>query len=169
MTGMTLRFEDAGRISQTCLCANVQRAARAVGRRFDDAFRPLDLTNWQFTLMLALYRHEAPTITGVAQHLVSDRTTVTANLKPLERRGLVEVRPDEDDRRARRVVLTASGLALLQEAYGAWSRAQNTIVADLALDDMSVLLAGLRQIAALEPEDRVPDDRPDAGLAALKR
>ena len=157
MIGTNLRFEDVGTISQTCLCANVQRAARAIGRRFDDAFRPLDLTNWQFTLMVALHRPQAPTIS-----LATDRTTITANLKPLERRGLVTVRPDGEDRRARRVALTASGLALLQEAYVVWLRAQRTTVADLALKDMDGILASLRAIAAVPPEHRAPVDGRDA-------
>lgn len=171
MTGMTLRFEDVSTISQTCLCANVQRAARAVGRRFDDAFRPLDLTNWQFTLMVALYRSTAPTITVVAHDLATDRTTITANLKPLERRRLVAVSPDAVDRRARRVALTASGVALLQEAYGIWIQAQNTIVSDLALGDLNGLLASLRVIAAVKSEDRVSVDGHDAdtALAAQSR
>ncbi len=162
MIGTNLRFEDVGTISQTCLCANVQRAARAIGRRFDDAFRPLDLTNWQFTLMVALHRPQAPTISLVAHDLATDRTTITANLKPLERRGLVTVRPDGEDRRARRVALTASGLALLQEAYVVWLRAQRTIVADLALKDMDGILASLRAIAAVPPEHRAPVDGRDA-------
>ena len=165
MTDVTLRFEDVGTISQTCLCANVQRAARAVGRRFDDAFRPLDLTNWQFTLMVALYRPTAPTITVVAHDLATDRTTITANLKPLERRGLVAVSPDAVDRRARRVALTASGVALLQEAYGTWIQAQNTIVSDVALEDMKGLLASLRAIAAVKSEDRASVDGHDADTA----
>ena len=169
MTGMTIRFEDVGTIAQTCLCANIQRAARAIGRRFDDAFRPLDLTNWQFTLMVALYRSQPPTITLVANDLATDRTTITANLKPLERRGLVRVSPDKDDRRARRVALTASGLALLQQAYAVWIRAQDAIVADLALEDMDGVLASLRAIAAVKPEGGAPGDGPDTDLMAQSR
>ena len=131
----------------------------------DEAFRPLDLTNWQFTLMVALYRPQAPTITLVAHDLATDRTTITANLKPLERRGLVAVSPDEDDRRARRVALTASGLALLQEAYVVWIRAQNTIVTDLALDDMNGVLASLRAITAVKLDDRAPRDGLDGNIS----
>ena len=165
MAGVTLRFEDVATISQTCLCANVQRAARAVGRRFDDAFRPLDLTNWQFTLMVALHRPQAPTITLVAHDLATDRTTITANLKPLERRSLVTVSPDDDDRRVRRVALTASGLALLQKAYVVWTETQRSIVAALALDDMTGVLANLRKIAAVTPGSHPAGDGPGAEAA----
>src|SRR3954453_13950675 len=89
-------------VRNTCLCLHLQRAARAVARRFDEALRPLGLTNGQFSLLMSLNRPEAPTIGSVAALLAVDRTTLTANLKPLTRRGLVEVRIDDADRRGRR-------------------------------------------------------------------
>src|SRR5947209_799278 len=89
----------------TCLCLHLQRAARAVARRFDEALRPLGLTNGQFSLLMSLNRPEPPTIGSVAALLAMDRTTLTANLKPLTRRGLVEVRIDAADRRGRRLIL----------------------------------------------------------------
>ena len=55
--------------------------------------RPLDLTNGQFSLMMSLNRPKPPKIGDVSALLAMDRTTLTANLKPLERRGLVAVRP----------------------------------------------------------------------------
>src|ERR1700751_1066668 len=84
-----------------CLCLHVQRAARALARHFDQAFRELDLSNGQFSLMMARNRPKPPTMSRVAPLLAMDRTTLTAALKPLERRGLVEVVPDPDDRRSR--------------------------------------------------------------------
>ena len=82
----------------TCLCLATQRAARALARRFDDAFRSLDLTNGQFSLLMALNRPKPPTIAPLAEFLAMDRTTLTAALKPLERRGLIQVSVDPDDR-----------------------------------------------------------------------
>ena len=96
-------------VRDTCLCLHLQRAARAVARRFDDALRPLGLTNGQFSLLMSLNRPEPPTIGSVAALLAMDRTTLTANLKPLERRGLVEVAVDQADRRSRRLSLTPAG------------------------------------------------------------
>ena len=93
-------------VRDTCLCLHLQRAARAVARQFDEALRPLGLTNGQFSLLMSLNRPEPPTIGNVAALLAMDRTTLTANLKPLERRGLVELRIDDADRRSRRLILT---------------------------------------------------------------
>jgi len=115
-------FEFTLHVRDTCLCLHVQRAARALARRFDDVLRPLELTNGQFSLLMSLNRPEPPKIGSVAALLAMDRTTLTANLKPLERRGLIKVTVDAADRRGRRLALTASGRALLAEASPIWKR-----------------------------------------------
>src|SRR3954449_4976510 len=107
-------------VRDTCLCLHLQRAARAVARQFDEALRPLGLTNGQFSLLMALNRPEPPTLGSVAALLAMDRTTLTAALKPLERRKLVKVAIDKADRRSRRLILTAAGRALLLKALPIW-------------------------------------------------
>jgi DNA-binding MarR family transcriptional regulator len=108
------------RVKDACLCLHVQRAARALGRRFDEAFRPFDLTNQQFSLLMSLNRPEPPAMGPVAELLAIDRTTLTAALKPLERRGLVRVLPNPEDGRSRVLKLTAKGKKLLEEAMPVW-------------------------------------------------
>jgi len=110
----TLRVKDA------CLCLHVQRAARALARRFDEVFRPFDLTNQQFSLLMSLNRPEPPPMGPVAEVLAIDRTTLTAALKPLERRGLVKVLPHPQDGRSRVLKLTAKGRELLRRAMPVW-------------------------------------------------
>src|ERR1700744_5666208 len=95
-------FETTLQVRDSCLCLHVQRAARALARRFDDALRPLGLTQGQFSLITSLNRPHAPTIGSVSNLLAMDRTTLTANLKPLVRRGLVKVAVDPEDKRSRR-------------------------------------------------------------------
>ncbi len=124
----TLRIRDA------CLCLHLQRAARVAARRFDAAFRPLGLTNGQFSLMMALNRPDAPTIGSVAAILAIDRTTLTAALKPLERRGLVSVEVIATDRRSRRLAVTPAGRALLAAAVPIWEAQHDAIERRLAGD-----------------------------------
>jgi DNA-binding MarR family transcriptional regulator len=105
-----------------CICLDLQRAARAVARRFDAAFRPLDLTNGQFSLLMSL-KHRGPSHMGhVATLLAMDRTTLTAALKPLARRGLVVAVVDPADRRGRELRLTPKGHRLLGLATPIWER-----------------------------------------------
>jgi DNA-binding MarR family transcriptional regulator len=114
-------------VRDACLCLHVQRAARAMARRFDEALRPLALTNGQFSLLMSLNRPEPPSIGSVSSLLAMDRTTLTANLKPLQRRGLVTVRVDAADKRSRRLALTPAGRALLAEAVPVWRRTHAAI------------------------------------------
>jgi DNA-binding MarR family transcriptional regulator len=107
-------------VRDACLCLHLRRAARAVARRFDAAFRPLGLTNGQFSLMMSLNRPQPPSIGQLSERLAMDRTTLTANLKPLERRGLVRVSVDDADKRGRRLALTPAGRALLAAAMPIW-------------------------------------------------
>src|ERR1700761_6800833 len=109
-------FETTLRVRDCCLCLHMQRAARALARRFDEALRPLGLTNGQFSLLMSLNRPEPPAMGPVASLLAMDRTTLTAALKPLERRGLVKIAQDLADRRSRTVALTAKGHTLLLRA-----------------------------------------------------
>ena len=119
-SGQHLPFAITVEVRDTCLCLHLQRAARAVARRFDAALRPLSLTNGQFSLLMSLNREKAPSIGSVSTLLAMDRTTLTANLKPLERRGLVKVSIDDADKRTRRLKLTAPGRALLVAAVPIW-------------------------------------------------
>src|SRR5712672_3619682 len=117
-----LPFHITLRVRDTCLCLHLQQAARALARRFDAALRPLGLTNGQFSLLMSLNRPEAASIGNVSALLAMDRTTLTANLKPLERRALVAVTVDHADKRARRLALTAAGRDLLSAAVPVWRR-----------------------------------------------
>jgi DNA-binding MarR family transcriptional regulator len=130
-----------------CLCLHLQRAARAVARRFDQAFRPLDLTSGQFSLMISLNSLDAPSIGYVSALLAMDRTTLTANLKPLERRGLVTVSVDDADKRARRLTLTPAGRTLLAAAAPIWRQMHAAVESLIGISDPDRLRADLRALS----------------------
>ncbi|KAB2695112.1 MarR family transcriptional regulator [Brucella intermedia] len=113
-------FETTLLVRDTCLCLHVQRAARALARRFDDALRPVGLTNGQFSLLISLNRPVPPPMKPVAELLAMDQTTLTAALKPLQRQGWVEIIVNPDDRRERLLQLTPEGKAILAAAVPIW-------------------------------------------------
>jgi len=129
------------------MCLHLKRASRVIGRMFDDAFRPFGLNNFQFSLLMLLNRPNAPTIGGLAEDLAMDRTTLTANLKPLERRGLVSVRRDSKDARVKLVTLTDAGNALLAKCVPQWRSANESARARLSGKDLPVLYSGLNLLA----------------------
>jgi DNA-binding MarR family transcriptional regulator len=140
-------FETTLLVRDTCLCLHAQRAARALARRFDEALRPVGLTNGQFSLLMSLNRPQPPSMGPVAALLAMDRTTLTAALKPLELRGLVEVAADPADRRERRLRLTADGRTLLRHAVPIWERTHRATESLLAGADANGLRAALRALA----------------------
>ena len=142
-----LSFQVTPTVRDRCLCLHLQRAARAIGRRFDAAFRPFDLTNGQFSLLISLHRPEPASIASVSRVLAMDRTTLTAALKPLERRKLVTVAVDEADRRSRRLSLTPAGRALLAAAMPTWLETHAAVDALLGASNLDRLRADLRALS----------------------
>ena len=140
-------FEFTRKVRDTCFCLHLQRAARAVARRFDEALRPLEMTSGQFSLLMSLNRPEPPTIGSVSSLLAMDRTTLTANLKPLQRRGLVKVTIDPADKRSRRLTLTPDGLALLTAAVPVWKRTHAAVERLLPQSNPDQLRADLRALS----------------------
>jgi DNA-binding MarR family transcriptional regulator len=140
-------FSTTLRVRDHCLCLHVQRAARALARRFDQALRPVGLTNGQFSLMMSLNRPHPPDMGSVASLLAMDRTTLTAALKPLERRGLINIIPDPSDRRSRRLSLTPEGKTLLAAAVPIWEQTHLEVEALLPHRNPEPLRENLRSIS----------------------
>jgi DNA-binding MarR family transcriptional regulator len=114
-------------VRDRCLCLHLQRAARAIGRRFDEALKEFDLTNGQFSLLMSLNRPDPPRMGDVAHLLAMDRTTLSAAVKPLERRRLIAIKPDAADKRSRRLKLTDAGRNLLKSAVPVWRSTHDDI------------------------------------------
>jgi DNA-binding MarR family transcriptional regulator len=133
-------------VRDCCLCLHVQRAARVLGRRFDEVLRPFGLTNGQFSLLMSLNRPEPPPMGPVASLLAMDRTTLTAALKPLERRGLVKIAQDPSDRRSRILILTDDGKSLLAGAFPVWQSTHHKVEQLLPDGNTNRLRAGLRAL-----------------------
>jgi DNA-binding MarR family transcriptional regulator len=135
-----------------CLCLHVQRAARALARRFDEALRPLGLTNGQFSLLMSLNRPNPPAMAAVASLLAMDRTTLTAALKPLTRRRLVRITRDPADRRSRLMALTPKGMTLLAAAVPLWQQNHREVEELLPHGDPDRLRSNLDVLSGrLEP------------------
>ncbi len=149
-------FDTTAHVRDACLCLHAQRAARALARRFDDALRPAGLTNGQFSLLMALNRPEPAPIGEVAVLLGADRTTLTAALKPLVRRGLAAIVADASDSRVRRIALTAEGRAHLVAALPHWTRAQAAVEAELEDADPARVRRDLRSLSATGATARPP-------------
>lgn len=107
-----------------CNCTAIRRAARHMTRFYDACLAEVDLRGTQYIILRALSAHGRMTINALADAMVMDRTTVTHNVKPLQRDGLVAIEVDPEDRRSRIVSLTKTGVARVHQGEAAWTKAQ---------------------------------------------
>ena len=149
MAARPVSFETTLLVRDACLCLHVQRAARALARRFDDALRPVGLTNGQFSLLMSLNRPVRARMRDVAALLAMDRTTLTAALKVLERRALLEIAVDPEDGRSRMLMLTEAGQRVLLEAVPIWRKHHRRIERELR--DADALREDLLTISGKAP------------------
>jgi DNA-binding MarR family transcriptional regulator len=156
MSAPLLPFEATLHVRDSCLCLHAQRAARTLARRFDAALRPVGLTNEQFSLLMALNRPEPPHMSEIASLLGADRTTLTAALKPLVRRGLASISVDAADARIRRVALSSEGHRRLIDGFPLWTETHAALEAELGnadpvrlRRDLTTLSAPRRDVTAL--------------------
>jgi DNA-binding MarR family transcriptional regulator len=153
-------FETTLFVRDNCLCLHIQRAARTLARFFDEALRDVGLTNGQFSLLMSLNRPTMPSIGSVASLLATDRTTLTAALKPLERRGLIKIVVQADDKRRRLLKLTPNGRKVLARAVPLWRHAHAKAEAVLGESKVDLLRSSLEALAVLGV-DPVEDVRTD--------
>lgn len=132
-------------VRDTCLCLHAQRAARVLARRFDEALKPAGLTNGQFSMMMSMNRPGPVRMREVAGLLGMDRTTVTAAVKTLEKRGFVTMASDPEDRRGRVLALTDIGRERLAEALPIWCETHGAL--EESLEDPRRLRADLRAVS----------------------
>lgn len=129
-----------------CTCLRVRKLARRVSQIYDQALEDYDLTITQFGLLNQLRQQDGITIGALAERLVMDPTTLTRNLRPLERRGLMVSAPDPSDRRSRSLHLTEKGRATFREAHPGWQAAQAQVEQRLGAAETKALNAALDQL-----------------------
>ena len=131
-----------------CACFNLRKASRAITHLYDEMLRPAGLRTTQFTLLVATKMLEPITVTRLAKIGVMDRTTLTRNLRPLEKQGLVQIALGKDQR-TRVVTLTPEGQKALARAFPLWKKAQARVIKELGPERWNSLRAYLGEIVSL--------------------
>jgi len=137
-------FQDIG---ARCIALHLRRAARRVGRLYDDQLRQVGLNNGQFSLMTMLAAKDDWTMQALASSLGLDQSSLSAAVKPLMRRDLIETRQSSKDHRVKTLRLTASGLRLLEDARPLWRVAQDKAEGLLGDREADAIRSALRLLA----------------------
>jgi DNA-binding MarR family transcriptional regulator len=155
-------------MSTDCACFNVRKAARALTAFYDHALAPTGLRATQATLLVALARAGDVPVSRLAGILGMDRTTLTRNLEPLVRDGLVVVRPGPD-RRVKLAGVTEAGRKALAAAMPLWREAQRQIAEGTGVGRWDALRRELGRITALADEAAGDVAEPDEGRTHHRR
>jgi DNA-binding MarR family transcriptional regulator len=142
--------------SEDCNCFAVRAAARHVTQFYDQLLAPTGLRTTQFSILAKLNRHEPLTINALAEDMVTDRTTLSRNILPLERDGLIRIEPTASDRRAKKLHLTKAGKKRLHDALKVWSQAQARFETSFGVKRAAELRTLLRAVVSSQfaPTDR---------------
>jgi len=109
-------------VYHVCNNASLRKAARRLGKLYDAVLEPSGLKATQFNLLTQIHALGQPTMAGLADSLLMDLSAMRRSLGPLIRDGLVLLRLDAEDRRVKRVVLTAAGVAKFKQAMQLWRK-----------------------------------------------
>ena len=132
----------------TCACLHLRKATRLITQLYDEALRPIELRSTQLPILVTLAAHGALSVTDLADSLVLDRTTLIRNLRPLQRRRLIEVGRD-DGKRTRRAALTAAGREAVATAVPLWAEAQTRVMDGLGPEQSLTMQRSLSRVVSL--------------------
>jgi DNA-binding MarR family transcriptional regulator len=135
-----------------CNNATLRRAARRLGRFYDDVLAPSGMKGTQYGLLYQIHIGDEPAMGAIAEAMIMDLSALGHTLKPLVRDDYVETFADKDDRRIKRVRLTPRGKVKLEEATKLWSMAQQRFEEMFGKDRAAMLRSALDEVAAMEFE-----------------
>ena len=146
MAGMESKIPPSKPKTLGCTCIRLRKASRRLSQIYDHSLEAAGMTVTQYSLLGHLARFDGIGVGALAEKLIMDPTTLSRNLRPLERQGFVAMKSDRRDRRSRCLHLTANGRAAFEAAKPAWVRAQRHIEQALGGAETSALNAALDRV-----------------------
>jgi MarR family transcriptional regulator, organic hydroperoxide resistance regulator len=130
-----------------CLCAVIRKTGRCLTKQYDHYLKPSGLKVTQYSMLVNILRNPGITVSELAKLLLMDQTTVTRNLRVLEKSGYIRINPDAADQRVKRIQVTDTGNAKLDEARPLWEIAQVEMVRILGREEIDHLFGSLKKIS----------------------
>jgi MarR family transcriptional regulator, lower aerobic nicotinate degradation pathway regulator len=130
---------------------------------FIEECRTFDLTPVQYAALIAIQTHPGIDATRLSAVIAFDRSTLGSVIERLQSKGLIERKPDSEDKRVKLLTITKQGASLLREIMPAVDRAQARMLQPLKPADRKTLTSLLAQLVDLNNEaSRVPLRAEDA-------
>ena len=132
-----------------CPAFNIRAASRIITQLFDEILKPSGLQVTQFTVLVGIHIFDSPSISKLAKGLVMDRTTITRNLKPLEKEGFIKM-ASGDDKRTHFVTLTPKGNTAIDKTLPYWETAGSIVSKEFGVKQLEVLLKDLTNVREIK-------------------
>lgn len=142
-----MKIPSAQTSGYPCICAVMRKAGRILTGRYDRCLKPSGLKVTQYSMLANIERNPDISVSELAALLVMDQTTVTRNLRVLEKLGFIMPEPDITDQRIKRVRISAAGTSKMDEARPLWKEAQSETEEILGRQNIEGLLDSLRKLA----------------------
>ena len=138
-------------IDRHCVCAHVRKASRALTVFYDRFIAPSGIRVTQLSLLMNIRRLEYATITRLSETMLMDKTTLTRNVRVLEKKGLIRIQAGEDQR-VKRIEPTDVGIEVMTKARALWFEAQKDIVEKMGKSRMDRMIEDLTALAEIAGE-----------------
>lgn len=129
-----------------CLCALLRKAGRVTTRQYDATLKPTGLRITQFSLLMNIRRNPQISVSALSDLMRMDQTTITRNLKVLEKKALIRIFPDSDDKRIRKIQMTHEGKKTVKQTMPSWISAQERMVDSIGSDQAALLVQSLNKL-----------------------
>jgi DNA-binding MarR family transcriptional regulator len=148
---MTELLRVSRQMARDCAWLRVRQASRALTAIYDARLQPAGIVTSQLSVLVALAAlgEREIGIGDLARELAVDRTTLTRNIRPLEKAGLIRVARSPSDARTRLVLLTLTGARAVEAAFPLWEQAQRSVRETLGAVGVDELFARLGEVAEL--------------------
>jgi len=144
----SLNSGKCAEIGKACVCANLRKASRLISQTYDEFFRPSGLKATQFALLMTVRGFGRATVSRLARWAIMDRTTVTRNLKLLEKKGFIKIEPGKDQRE-RVVTITNEGINALESGLPFWEKAQDHVAEIIGEDKTDRIVKELSHMVSM--------------------
>jgi DNA-binding MarR family transcriptional regulator len=134
-----------------CVSFNVKRTARAITNLYESALRPAGLRSTGFTILVAVAKFEPIAVGALAKMLVLDSTTMTRNLRLLQKGDLLSISA-RASRRQRFVTLLPKGRKVLRNCVPLWRQVQKRLVDKIGPDCWRALQDALEKLSVTAAE-----------------
>jgi MarR family transcriptional regulator, organic hydroperoxide resistance regulator len=129
-----------------CLCALIRKAGRIATRNYDKFLKPSGLKVTQLSMLGNIVRNPGIAVSELGELLSMDQTTVSRNLRVLEKLGYIRIEGEMADQRLKKIQISELGVSKRNEALPLWEQAQLEMERVLGRENIEVMMKSFKKL-----------------------